>query len=235
MAFNFKQFAIDDSECAMKVGTDSVLLGSWLNLSHCENILDIGTGCGILALMAAQESTASIVALELDSKAFNQADKNIRNSPWSNRIACINSSIQDYSISSVKEAFDHVITNPPYFSNSLKSPVDSRNKARHNDDLPFDVLVESVNLLLRKDGKLSVVLPLEAAPSFVNLCIINGFNINRQLDIKPKIDKPSNRILLEFIKGKCLDKQSDELSIRDEQSNYTSEYKSLTKGFYLNF
>lgn len=235
MAFNFKQFAIEDSECAMKVGTDSVLLGSWLNLSNSERILDIGTGCGILALMAAQESTASIIALELDINAFYQADENVRNSPWSNRIACINSSIQDYSISATKESFDHIITNPPYFSNSLKSPVDGRNKARHNDDLPFDVLVQSVNVLLMQDGKFSIVLPHEVAPSFVNLCNSNGFNISRQLNIRPRVGKDTNRVLLEFIIGECFDKQIDELSIRDEHGHYTDAYKSLTKKYYLNF
>jgi tRNA1Val (adenine37-N6)-methyltransferase len=235
MAFKFKQFAIDDSDCAMKVGTDSVLLGSWLCLNDDELVLDIGTGCGILALMAAQESSASIVALDIDHKAYIQAQANVNSSVWSNRIKCIHSSIQDYSINYNGNLFDHVITNPPYFTNSLKSPVEGRNKARHNDDLPFDSLIDSVYSLLKDGGRLSIVLPFDVNVSFINQCTLKGFSVKRQLTVKPRIDKTPNRILLELVKGNGDDLEIGELSIRDEKGHYTSSYKALTSKYYLNF
>lgn len=247
MAFHFKEFSVDDSACAMKVGTDSVLLGAWADFAGCSNILDIGTGCGLLALMAAQESNAVITAIDIDEDACRQAEKNFSESPWSDRLLCIPQGLEEFTISrlaSRKDAFDHLITNPPYFINSLKSPDTGRNTARHNDGLPLKSLVEFSSLLLKDSGKLSVIFPFADSPLLISLDKECSLSLSRQLIISPKEGKEPNRILLEFQKGPVESQDADAISevqgklttltIRDSHGKYTQEYINLTERFYLN-
>lgn len=234
MSFKFKQFTIDDSDCAMKVGTDSVLLGSWMNVTHANVLLDIGTGCGILALMAAQQSMSMITAIDIDQAACSQAFENFKNSRWVDRINCLNQSIQTFAPNH-KKRFDHIITNPPFFSNSLKSPVIDRNTARHNDELPFETLVMKVATMLVKDGKFSIILPFNDYEVFTGICATHSLWPSRQLFVFPKQGKPVNRVLMEFTNTNQSVMDARELVIRLENNEYTSEYKNLTSEFYLNF
>lgn len=245
MAFRFKQFHVDDSNCAMKVGTDSVLLGAWTDFSHCNDILDIGTGCGLLALMAAQECQAAITAIDIDEEACRQATANFNNSRWSDRIQCINRGLEEFSLNgaaTTTASFDHIITNPPFFINSLKSPDSGRNKARHNDGLPLKSLLEYSSLLLRDSGRLSMVFPYDDSFLLISQAREFSLNLSRQLTIIPGEGKEPNRILLEFTKVPfgssetttllTADKSST-LTIRDCHGKYTAEYISFTDRFYL--
>ncbi|MGE5316659.1 MAG: tRNA1(Val) (adenine(37)-N6)-methyltransferase [Chloroflexota bacterium] len=258
MAFHFKQFSIDDSNCPMKVGTDSVLLGAWTDFSSASTVLDIGTGCGILALMAAQKSTAMITAIEIDTGACMQASGNFKLSPWSDRLLCRNIGLEQFNgllkngikpdaennaelifneglLVSDKYStnFDHIITNPPYFINSLKSPVQSRNKARHTDDLPLEVLMEKTASLLANGGRLSIVFPYKESQLLISLASLHNLNLSQKLNIIPKEGKDPNRVLLEFRKGQAEKKVEDNLAIRDRSGVYTQEYRKLTNLFYL--
>src|SRR5664279_1596216 len=143
--FRFKHFSVDDSKCAMKVGTDGVLMGAWADVSAAEKILDIGTGCGLIALMAAQRSNANITAIDIDEDATLQSKENFLSSPWHERIEAIHATVQQFQPDFL---FDLIICNSPFFKNALKTPYHERNLARHNDTLPFDSLVSSVNRLL---------------------------------------------------------------------------------------
>ena len=245
MAFRFKQFTVDDSNSAMKVGTDSVLLGAWADFSGCSTILDVGTGSGLLALMAAQECSAIITAIDIDEDAYLQATVNFNNSPWGDKIQCIHQGLEEYACNQTAakaRPFDHIITNPPYFINSLKSPDSGRNKARHNDGLPLKSLLEYSSLLLRDSGKLSIVFPYNDNFLLINQAREFSLNLSRQLIIIPKQGKEPNRILLEFTKVPfgssetttllTADKTAT-LTIRDRYGKYTAEYISFTDRFYL--
>jgi len=234
MAFRFKQFSVEDTACTMKVGTDSVLLGAWTAVNGSSKILDIGTGCGILALMAAQRSAAGIIGIDIDAASVKAAHGNFSRSPWSGRLTAFNLSLQDFCTKNPPQ-FDHIITNPPFFVNSLKAPVPSRNRARHNDELPFPELAECCHQLLKLEGKLSLVLPVKEAALFLEIARENGLYLHRTLEIRPYTHRPANRMLMEFGKNPDTETATGGLGIRGEDNSYTPEYRNLTKNFYLNF
>ncbi|MBW6492245.1 MAG: methyltransferase [Lentimicrobium sp.] len=233
MSFRFKQFSVDDSECPMKVGTDSVLLGAWANLPENGHILDIGTGCGLLALMAAQRSMAQITAIDINSQSVDQAKENFISSPWSNRLRALSESLQDFAMTTAT-TFNHIISNPPYFVNSVKAPDKSRSGARHNDELPFQVLASLSSKLLNSNGRFSLILPKTQADLFVKIAFGENLFLERQLIISPFQNRAANRILLEFSKKIHENVTIDTLFIRSNNS-YADAYKQLTRDFYLNF
>ncbi len=243
MPFSFNHFFVDDSQCAMKVGTDSVLLGAWTDFSGCSMILDIGTGCGLLALIAAQQSTnliaaqsnALITAIDIDEAACRQAEENFRKSTWNSQLQCIHSSLEEFTINRDADApsYDLIITNPPFFINSLKSPHTGRNTARHTDGLPLDSLLACSALLLSATGKLSIVFTYADSNILINTAQKYALNPSRQLIIIPKQGKKPNRILLEFTKGPVKSVETTELAIRDGEGKYTDEYVKITEDFYL--
>ena len=159
--FRFKQFAIRQENAAMKVGTDGALLGAWSDVSKANNILDIGTGTAIIAMMVAQRnSTAAITAIEIDEKALIDANFNVENCPWTNRIKIIQSSLQEFT-PTLK--FDSIISNPPFFENSLKSNSRSKIKARHTDSLHYSDILNFASIHLSNIGVLHLILPVENA------------------------------------------------------------------------
>ncbi|HEX2976444.1 MAG TPA: methyltransferase [Bacteroidales bacterium] len=249
MSFRFKQFSIDDSLCAMKVGTDSVLLGAWADFNGASRILDIGTGSGLLALMAAQQCRAEITAIDIDQSCCIQATRNFENSAWNERLKCIHTGLrnfiseiaphEDIRLASPHELpdgyFDHIISNPPWFTASLKSTDNSRNRARHNDELPPEDLVQSSNLILAENGRFSLIIPWSDKDYLINLCKSIGLFPSREIAVIPRTGKAPNRILLEFTKGLRAEPTTSTITIRDIEGNYTPEYKQLTREFYLNF
>lgn len=225
---------MDDTACSMKVGTDSVLLGAWADAPETGNVLDVGTGCGLLALMIAQRSTASITAIDIDQASVIQARTNFKNSFWSSRIEAITNSFQKY-VTSSPGSFELIITNPPYFINSLKAPHAARSMARHNDGLPFTILAALSEQLLCEKGKLSLVLPVKEAELFQTYATKSGLHLTRKLSIIPVPNKSANRLLMEFSKCSAEKVTSESLTIRNEDGTYTDAYKSMTKDFYLDF
>lgn len=261
MPFQFKQFSIDDSGCAMKVGTDSVLLGAWIDFKGSLQILDIGTGSGLLALMAAQESKAVITAIDIDEACYLQAIDNFNACPWSDRLKCMHSSLGEFTNAFLQQdpseiplviapevdflninlhngvdgLYDHIISNPPWFTKSLKSGDYSRNRARHNDDLPPEEMIRCVTKLLADGGRYSLVLPFSDKEYLVTLAKASGLFPSRETIIIPRSGKAPNRCLLEFTKGIRSELNVSTLTIRDAEGNYTPEYQKLTGRFYLNF
>jgi len=218
----------------MKVGTDAVLLGSWVNTESAENILDIGTGSGVIALMLAQRSKAQIDAIEIDAESVEQARANISASAWNNRLNVINTALQDFH-KAHHTKYDLIVTNPPYFSNALKSQKDKRNLARHNDSLSFDELIHGIRQLLSHDGHFCLVLPKNESNVFTEKAIINGLFPVRTLSIYPKKERSVKRVLSEF----CFQRQHSigygKLILRNNDDTFTKEYKALTRAFYLEF
>ena len=233
MTFNFKQFHVNQDRCAMKIGTDGVLLGAWTPLiNNPYNVLDIGAGTGILSLMLAQRSNAEqIDAIEIDEDAYEQCVENFEASPWGDKLFCFHAGLDEF-VDEPEDEYDLIISNPPFYTDDYKSDNSSRDLARFEDALPFEELIEAAALLLSDNGIFSVIIPFKEEERFVSLC--------KELDLFPlKITRvkgtPTTEIkrsLLAF----CKMEQTpliDELVIEISRHNYTPEYIELTKDFYL--
>ena len=231
--FRFKQFTIKQEKAAMKVGTDGVMLGAWTSIDDARTILDVGTGTGLIALMLAQRCDAKIDAVEVDESSAQQAGENVANSKWSSRINIICNSFQ-YFAKATNEKYDIVVSNPPYFVNSLKSPEVARTVARHNELLPHDELIEGINSILSETGRFVGVFPYVEGNVFVALASTYGLFCNKRVSVFGKINGPVKRLMLEFSRERLpLDESS--IAIRGVKSEYTLEYINLTKDFYLAF
>lgn len=233
--FTFKQFHIDHSRCAMKVGTDGTLLGAWAALPpHAKNILDIGTGSGLIAIMAAQRHpTAKITAIDIDKDCVMQATENAVASPWAERIEVIETPLQEYS---PEEKFDVIISNPPYFADSMHSPDKQRTTARHTASLSFKELTDGVLRLLADDGLFAVILP--TAESELLLSASRGRLFTwRRCEVWSTPESGARRIILELKREPPKDLAQKEKIIieQGERHVYSEEYKALTADFYLNF
>ncbi|MEW6470265.1 MAG: methyltransferase [Bacteroidota bacterium] len=233
--FVFKQFVIHQDKCAMKVGTDAVLLGAWADPKGAKNILDIGTGTGIIALMLAQRSGALIDALDIDENACLQARENVSNCPWKERINVIHSSAQDYSLRSAKK-YDLIISNPPYFEASTKALEQKRTVARHNDMLPYCELLASVLNLLDSKGKFYVILPCKEGEHLRDMAAEKKLYLSKITRVRTRTDKTTEKRLLMQFSFEQKHFSEDSIVIeKDARHDYTDEYKQLTRDYYLAF
>lgn len=233
--FDFKKFSIKQDKCAMKVGTDAVLLGAWIIPNGSKNILDIGTGTGVISLMLAQKSSANILAVEIDKQSTEQAMLNVSQSNYFSQIQVENVSIQDLAQKSEKK-FDLIVTNPPYFIDSYKSIESNRTIARHSDSLPFEELIDSVIKLLDVKGKFCLILPKNEAGIFRKMAEIKGLYLSKLLRIRTKPDKESEkRHLMQFEFKETEFSESTLVLEENESRNYTQAYKEFTRDYYLNF
>lgn len=231
--FRFKHFTIDDSRTAMKVGTDGVLVGAWADVEQDDKILDVGTGSGIIAIMAAQRNAkAEITALDIDADAVAQARDNVEATAWGARIECVCEDVKNFA-SDMK--FDHIISNPPYFVEKTLSPNPQRSAARSAESLPFVELVACAEQLLKDGGKLSVVLPVESASLF-RYAAFERLWLRRLCSVVTVEGDAPKRVLMEFVRtSEPLMPRCEELIIQLVDGSYSSKYRTLTKDFYLNF
>ena len=232
--FVFKHFKILQDKCAMKVGTDAVLLGAWVNASKAKSILDIGTGTGIIALMLAQKSTAKIDAIDIDNNSYQQAIENVNNCKWKDRVQVYNTSLQQY-ISVCKHKYDLIVSNPPYFVDSSKAIEEARTNARHTDQLPFDDLLNGVLILLSPEGSFYVILPIKESHYFIEAAEKRELYLTKLTRVITRTDKPEKRLLMKFEFSKKPVEETVITIEKDERHNYTDEYKELTKDYYLSF
>lgn len=218
----------------MKVGTDGVLLGAWARVEHCKRILDMGTGTGLVALMAAQRSGADIVAIDLDADAVAQASENVAASPWKERIHVLEADARnlEFKIQNSEFFFDSILCNPPFFENSLRCPDVARTMARHTDTLTFDELARSASRLLAPEGELSVVIPYDRAHDMTVSAACNGLFATRQTIVVPVEGGKPKRILMAFTREGAAH-AVETLCIHDAQRCYTPEYVHLVEDFYL--
>ena len=231
--FSFKHFTIYQHRSAFKVGTDGVLLGAYADISGVRNILDIGSGTGLISMMLAQRCDAQITAIEPDYESFKQTCENISRCDWHNRITVEHSDLQNFN--SKHEKFDLIVTNPPYFSDSLKSPDSRRSAARHNDSLTTVEILEGVLKLLNDDGRLQLIMPYVEGNVFIAEANKYGLYCNNILKIKPLPNAEIRRLILTFsrFQKKPIEKL---LTIeRGSRHEFTEEYINLTKDFYLKF
>lgn len=232
--FKFKQFTIYHDKCAMKVGTDGVLLGAWATVSDSRrSILDVGTGSGLIALMLAQRnSAAQILGIDIDANAVLQASENFENSPFSNRLRAEQTSFEEW-IKSETEKVDLIVSNPPFFSDSLQSPNKKRTLARHDTSLLIKSLFEFSKMKLSENGLLSLILPYSQKQVCEQFARDNKWFLSRCTTVFPKPDSQPKRLLLEFSKNLVPQPQINEIVIEEARHKYTSDYIELTKDFYL--
>ena len=230
--FQFKQFTVWHDRCAMKVGTDAVLLGSWMRVDGAFRMLDVGCGCGLIALMAAQRNGQSrVVAVEIDDEASDQAKENVEKSPWSNRIEVVKTDVRTFQS---EEKFDCIFSNPPYFVNALKCPDKQRSLARHTDTLDFDTLMRCIASLLKVNGEFSVVVPIEAIITLKAAAISNKLYLSRETHVYTKPNAPAKRALLAFTTAMPDVMVSPKpLIMYSSPGEYSEEYREMVKDFYL--
>ncbi|MEG1585272.1 MAG: methyltransferase [Bacteroidales bacterium] len=235
--FRFKQFTVYQEKCAMKVGTDGVLLGAWCSIEGKKRVLDIGTGTGLISLMIAQRNEEVIIdALEIDDDAAIQAADNFGRSPWADRLTAIRSDFMEYMPSQAIK-YDLIVSNPPYFENSLKADCGKRTQARHTDTLSFEDLLLHASRLLSPEGVLSLVYPIDIDEKVQRQALLNGLICNRQTFVKGNPTANPKRVLSEFIWNPN-DQNVDnpcrsELVVELDRHLYSDAYIALTRDFYL--
>jgi tRNA1Val (adenine37-N6)-methyltransferase len=232
--FQFKQFSLEQDNCAMKIGTDGVLLGAWAPITHQPfSILDIGTGTGIIALMLAQRSNAAqIDALEIEENAYEQATDNFENSPWNERLFCFHAGLDEF-MEEPEDEYDLIVSNPPFYAEDYKTNDEQRDLARFQDALPFEDLIEAADLLLSENGILAVIIPFKEEKRF--LALANEFELypSKITQVKGTLTAEIKRSLLALSRTKIDTPLIDELIIEIGRHEYTPEYIALTQEFYL--
>ncbi|WP_281227639.1 tRNA1(Val) (adenine(37)-N6)-methyltransferase [Flavobacterium aquiphilum] len=232
--FQFKQFSVEQDRCAMKIGTDGVLLGAWTPIENNPfSILDIGAGTGIIALMLAQRSHAEqIDALEIDDDAYEQASDNFENSPWNDRLFCFHAGLDEF-VEEPEDEYDLIVSNPPFYSEDYKTENDQRDLARFQDAMPFEDLIEATALLLSENGIFSVIIPFKEEENFLALAEEYELHPIKITRVKGTPTSEIKRSLLAFGRNESDTVLSNELIIETSRHIYTPEYIELTKDFYL--
>ncbi|WP_343023639.1 methyltransferase [Flavobacterium sp. PL12] len=232
--FQFKQFSVNQDRCAMKIGTDGVLLGAWTPINNNTiSILDIGSGTGIIALMLAQRSNAEqIDALEIDEEAYEQSVDNFENSPWSDRLFCFHAGLDEF-IAEPEDEYDLIISNPPFYTEDYKTDNKQRDLARFADSMPFEDLIEAADLLLSENGIFSLIIPFKEEIGFLALAKDYELYPIKITRVKGTPTSEIKRSLLAFSRFESAKLEVDELIIETARHIYTPEYIALTKDFYL--
>jgi tRNA1Val (adenine37-N6)-methyltransferase len=240
--FKFKQFTVEQDRCAMKIGTDGILLGAWVSLKDPYSILDIGAGTGIIALMMAQRSTAELIdAIEIDDDAYEQCVDNFENSHWGDRLFCYHASLDEFAEEMQEEKYDLIISNPPFYEAPLSlesskteenSISGSRKNARFYDSLPFEDLLEYTSTLLSDEGEFAVIVPFSEENKFLEIAREVNLFPNRITRVRGTIDSAIKRSLMQFSFSQRK-VQENELVIEITRHEYTADYIELVKDFYL--
>lgn len=237
MGFKFKQFTIEHDKCAMKVGTDSIMLGSWVQNNKAQRILDIGTGSGLLGIMLAQKThdTCLIHGIDIDAAAISQAKENAKNSPWSEQLTFQHTCLQQFSVDLV---YDLIVSNPPFFPINHRANKEllaiNRLNARQTVELDHPTLIQEVTKRLSASGTFCCVLPADVAKEFLLNAETEGLYCTKELQVQPKQQSQVTRILLEFSRIKRA-RTCEKLSIYNHLGRYSKEYITLCKDYYLNF
>ena len=228
--FKFKQFEIAQEQTAMKVGTDGVLLGAWADLDNAQNILDIGSGTGLIALMCAQRQSMAIIdALEIEPAAARQADENFKKAKWKQRLNLIHMDFIKYI---TEKKYDVIISNPPYFDEQSKNPDRQRNLARHTSNLSLKKLIQKSKKLLKETGSIQLILPADKFSQLEQIIKQETLYLNKICYVKGHQNAKVKRILVK-ISNFISELEENQLIIEKSRHHYTDAYIRLTRDFYL--
>lgn len=229
--FHFKTFSVIQQKNAMKVNTDSVILGAYTTFVNPKMALDIGTGTGLLALMLAHKYPNLIIdAIEIEKESLQEAQLNFTHSPWGKRMNSINKALQQFVPNS---KYDIIITNPPYFINSSKNPNQQKTTARHTDYLSFQEIIDFSKTHLTPKGILSLILPKNEGDIFEKLALKSDLFLFKKLNISPLPQKTVYRVVLIFSLQKPIHSYVEDVTVYHEVNKYSQQHKELTKEFYL--
>jgi tRNA1Val (adenine37-N6)-methyltransferase len=233
--FTFKQFFVAHDRCAMKVGTDGVLLGAAAPVTQARRVLDIGCGSGLIAMMLAQRSESDTVidAVELEPAAAGQAAENFRESVWANRLSVYAQDINEYAQKHPAQ-YDLIVSNPPYFESAVACRDEARNAARYTETLTHEALLECAQMLIAPEGLFSVVLPCDIGLAFETLAHQNGWFSACRMAVRDRPEKPLNRLLL-TLSRQFVERTDEELALRKSEGVYSEEFCTLITDFYLNY
>lgn len=230
--FSFKQFTIRQERCSFKVGTDGVILGAYSDVAGITRVLDIGSGTGLIALMLAQRCNAEITALEPDTDSYDQMCENFRNSAWGSRLIAVNSTLQEFRSTG---KFELIVSNPPYFINSIRNPDNRKSASRHNDTLCHDDLLSGVARLLDDKGRFQVIMPYAEGNILIAMASGYGLYCSNILKIKSLPTSEIRRLVLSFSRVKTVPRERFLTIEHGPRHEFTAEYKALTRDFYLKF
>ena len=229
--FHFKHFSLFHHRSTMKVGTDAILLGRWVEVKPSDVVLDIGTGCGLLPLMLSQKGVAEVDAVDIDSASIEEATINFKASQWCEHLQAICTDITDYQ---TDKQYDLIVSNPPFFNHYSKCDSERKSRARHNDvTLSYEALCAVVCRLLKPDGRFALVLPVNASVEFLKVAEKSGLFLHKRMTIIPIEGKEPNRVNLELQKNPCDNTLFQVFTIRDTDNHFTKEYNTYLKDFYL--
>ncbi len=229
--FCFKEFAINQDQCAMKVGVEAVAFGAWCHVNEASRALDIGSGTGILSLMLAQRNdSVNVLGIEISQRASEQANENFQRSPWSKRLRCENLDFLDFV---PDELYDLIVSNPPFFKAGIKSVSLERSAARFEENLPLNELVSRASSFLKPKGKCCFMLPLDRRDELVQLAELVGLYPERLTEVQSTANKPPARLFSQFGRACGANCIQDVLQIYASESKYTDSFRNLTEAFYL--
>ena len=229
--FHFKHFSLYHHRSTMKVGTDAVLLGRWVEVKPTDIVLDIGTGCGILPMMLAQKGVSHVDAVDLDAVSIEEATVNFKASQWRDQLQAYCSDIADFQ---TDRKYDLVISNPPFFIRSFKCDADRKSRARHTDvTLSFETLCEAVCRLMDAKGRFAVVLPVTESMDFLKVADSYGLYLCKRMTIIPIEGKEPNRVNLELQFAQSAAVQEESFVIRGTDNRFTKQYKEFLEEYYL--
>ncbi len=230
--FFFKKFALFHHRSTMKIGTDAILLARWVEVSDNDEVLDIGTGCGLIPLMLSQKGIKNADAVEIDTESYAEARQNFANSAWNSRLNAINDDIKSYSKTCEKK-YDLIVSNPPFFFGDNIPQKIKKGLARHTNTLSYSDLLSAVKLLLKPNGRFALVLPSIEAVTFKKEAENQGFYLQKELKIIPIEGKESNRINMQLVVNQVDNIDAESFVLRNQDHSFTKEYKVFLKDFYL--
>lgn len=238
--FKFKQFAVSHNRSAMKVGVDGVLIGCWTDVEGISNILDVGTGCGLIALIMAQRCPkAHVAGIEIDLDSVYEAKENVYNSPWSDRINIIQGDFRSKLFSKDLGCFDLIVSNPPFFASGVTDIITSRERARHQGSLSPSILLDASKDILTPNGRLAMIVPSEISSELEEEAKYLGYSLKRKCLVRGHTGANYKRCLLQWQLQSCLSKTDlctiECLTLESSPNRPTDEYRALCKDFYLKF
>ncbi len=228
--FRFKQFSVKNDLTAMKVGTDGVLLGAWCPVKDTRRVLDVGTGCGVIALMIAQRNAdACIDAIDIDHGAIEEATLNFSNSPWAKRLTAIEG---NYNSMTQERYYDLIVSNPPFFTNGILPTGEARTTARHTGSLTYRQLIDGAMGLLTNDGSLALISPTDAEGDIIEAATFASLPVRQLVRVIP-VEGAAPKRTLWLLSRRDMDYIEDWITIAHRDGTFTSEYVALTGAFYL--